>query len=114
MTRPLKPIELHLLLALAVEPAHGYALVRRIEAESGGRVRLLPGNLYAVLRRLVAKGLVEESARAPRPDEDRRRKYYQLTPSGKSVLLREADHLDSLVGRLRSRLTEPVLGERDA
>ena len=110
----LKPIELHLLLALAAEPAHGYALVQRIEVDSEGRVSLLPGNLYAVIRRLEVNGLVRESDREPEPNEDRRRRYYELTPSGRSVLLSEAEHLEILLGHLRSRLTEPVLEERDA
>jgi hypothetical protein len=74
----LRPIELHVLLALIAGPLHGYALVRRIDEDSEGRVRLLPGNLYAVIRRLEAEGLVGESPRNPAPDEDQRRRYYQL------------------------------------
>jgi DNA-binding PadR family transcriptional regulator len=102
----LKPVELHLLLALAREPAHGYALVKRIEEDSAGRLRLLPGNLYGILHRLVEKGLVRASKRGPLPEEDQRRQYYELTASGRRVLERERKHLEELVGHLRSRLAE--------
>jgi len=66
----LRPVELHLLLALSVSPLHGYALVHRIDEDSEGRMRLLPGNLYTVIRRLEADGLVAESPKNPAPAED--------------------------------------------
>ncbi len=104
-----RPIELHVLLALTQGPLHGYALVRRIEEDSDGRLRPLPGNLYTVIRRLEAEGHVRESTTKPAPDEDQRRRYYQLTSAGRKMLAREARHLEYLVERLRGGL-EPVLG----
>ena len=74
----LRLVELHVLLALSAGPLHGYALAGRIAEDSDGRVRLLPGNLYAVIRRLEAEGLVGESRRKPAADEDQRRRCYQL------------------------------------
>jgi DNA-binding PadR family transcriptional regulator len=106
---PLRPIELHVLLALGAGPLHGYALVRRIDEDSDGRLRLLPGNLYSVIRRLEADGLLGESPRKPGPAEDPRRRYYQLTAKGRRTLAREARHLESLLARVRHRL-EPALG----
>ncbi|HSF14661.1 MAG TPA: helix-turn-helix transcriptional regulator [Vicinamibacteria bacterium] len=105
MPSALKPIELHVLLALADEPAHGYALVQRIERDSEQRIRPLPGNLYSVIRRLVAMGFIRENKR--RRGDDPRRRYYELTPTGRKVLLGEARHLEGLVVRLRSRLLGP-------
>ncbi len=61
----IRPVELHVLLALTAGPMHGYALVRRIEDDSEGRLRVLPGNLYTVIRRLEAEGLVRESTAKP-------------------------------------------------
>ncbi|MGH9320584.1 MAG: PadR family transcriptional regulator [Vicinamibacteria bacterium] len=104
----LRPVELHALLALSAGALHGYALARRIAEDSDGRVRLLPGNLYAVIRRLEAEGWVSESRRKPAADEDQRRRYYQLTASGRRKLANEARHLENLVARLRRRL-EPAL-----
>ena len=98
----MRPIELHVLLALSAEPAHGYALVQRIERDSEHRIRPLPGNLYAVIRRLVDMGFIREGRR--RRSDDPRRRYYELTPAGRRVLIGEARHLEGLVARLRSRL----------
>ena len=98
----LKPTDFHVLLALASEPLHGYALVRRIENESEGRVRLLPGNLYAVLRRLGDGGLVEETD-APPDASDRRRRYYRLSDAGREALGAESQRLERLLGSMRER-----------
>ncbi len=105
----IRPIELHVLLALTAGPIHGYALVRRIEDDSEGRLRVLPGNLYTVIRRLEAEGFVRESTVKPRRGEDQRRRYYQLTRDGRRLLERETRHLQKLTDRLRSGL-EPALG----
>lgn len=105
----LRPVELHVLLALSAGPLHGYALVHRIGEDSEDRMHLLPGNLYTVIRRLEADGLVSESQRKPAPDEDQRRRYYKLTAKGRRMLLREACHLENLVQRVRKRM-EPALG----
>ena len=98
----LKPTDFHVLLALASESLHGYGLVRRIEHESEGRVRLLPGNLYAVLRRLGDAGLVEETE-APADASDRRRRYYRLTDGGREALGAESRRLERLLGSMRKR-----------
>lgn len=109
MTSTLTPLELHVLVALADEPAHGYAIVRRIESDSGGRLCPLPGNLYTVIRRVVDRGLVEER-RPPRAGpgraQDPRRRYYGLTRRGRELLHAEVEHLEGLAGRLRTRLAD--------
>jgi len=104
MRDPLKPSDLHVLLALAPGALHGYALVQRIEDESAGRVRLLPGNLYAVLRRLEVGGLLRPARRAPAPDEDQRRRYYELTALGRRTLAEEASRMSALSERVREAL----------
>lgn len=92
---PLRPADLHLLLALAEGDGHGYGLVQAIARDSGGLIRLDPGNLYRVIKRLLADGLIGE-APAPAADADRRR-YYRLTPLGRTVLTLELRRLDALV-----------------
>jgi DNA-binding PadR family transcriptional regulator len=95
---PLKPVDLHLLLALAEEEQHGYGLVQAIEAATDGLVRLDPGNLYRVIKRLLAAGLVAESARRDAPDVDsERRRYYRLTALGQRALAEELRRLQSLM-----------------
>lgn len=94
---PLKPIDLEVLLALAGEDRHGYGLVQQIAEHTSGLIVLDPGNLYRVIKRLLADGLIAESAaRAADPDQERRR-YYRITPLGGRVLAAELERLRALV-----------------
>ena len=92
---PLTNLSLGILLALGDERAHGYAVIKTIERESGGRTRPGAGSLYAALDRMVADGLIEEGD--PRPDEDQRRRYYGLTDMGRRVARAETGRLAELL-----------------
>lgn len=95
---PLKPVELALLLALAEHERHGYGLVQAIAESSGQVIKLEPGNLYRVIKRLLVSRLVAESDRRPAPDlADERRRYYRLTPLGSRVLTLELARLRALI-----------------
>ncbi|MFN8582764.1 MAG: helix-turn-helix transcriptional regulator [Gemmatimonadaceae bacterium] len=95
---PLKPVDFLLLLALADDEQHGYALVQSISARTDGMVELEPGNLYRIIKRLLDDGLVAESERRPAPDlDDERRRYYRLTPLGARVAIEESRRLRALV-----------------
>lgn len=107
---PLKPIELHVLLGLSEAPLHGYALVERIAELSDGKLRLLPGNLYVVLHRLTARGLLRAAGAATNGDvTDARRRAYELTSRGQTALREELARLDRL---LRSDPARSALHER--
>jgi len=96
---PLKPVDLLLLLALADDEQHGYALVQSIAARTDAMVELEPGNLYRLIKRLLGEGLVAESDRRPAPDlDDERRRYYRLTPLGARVAVEESRRLRALIG----------------
>jgi len=96
---PLKPVDLLVLMTLAGGERHGYGIVSDIAEQTDGTIRLVPGNLYAVLQRLCAAGIVEESEHRPAPDlDDRRRRYYAITALGRRVLSAEATRLKGLVG----------------
>ena len=99
---PLKPVDLELLLALADQERHGYGLVQAISEHTDELVVLDPGNLYRVIKRLLAEGLVAESDRET-DDAGERRKYYRLTPLGGRVLTMELDRLRSLVNAASTR-----------
>ncbi len=95
---PLDAREYHLLFALHGTPMHGYALSKTLEQRTGGLIRLAPGNLYRVVRRLLREGLVVEARDVVTPaHEDERRKYYRLTELGRLVLAAEADRMRVLV-----------------
>ena len=95
---PLKPVDLQLLLALAEGERHGYGLVQEIETRTDGLVVLDPGNLYRVIKRLLAAGLVAETEpRAAADLSGERRRYYRLTALGGRVLAAELRRLEALV-----------------
>ena len=94
----MRPIDLSLLLALVDGERHGYALAQEVADRTEGVMALEPGNLYRVLRRLMADGLVDESGTRPAPDlDDERRRYYRLTALGARVAAAELERLRALV-----------------
>jgi len=93
-----------ILASLADQPRHGYALMKDIEALSGGRVRLSTGTLYGALRRLLEYAWIE---RFEQEDTAREKQAYRLTPAGRSYLQLELDRMKQLTraagARLRSK-----------
>ena len=99
----LRSIEFHILLALAGEEQHGYAVIQEIARLTDGDLDVEPGTLYRALRRMLADGWVVESARCPAADlDDERRRYYRLTPLGRRVATAEADRLSRLLAVARA------------
>ena len=94
---PLKPADFHILLTLLDGPLHGYGIMKEVERESGGEVRLEIGSLYRLLGRLLNDGLLEMG------DGDGRRQYYSLSRLGRKVLKAEAQRLAGLVDLVRAR-----------
>ena len=100
---PLPPATFHILLALAAEERHGYAIIQDVAGRTGGEVKLSAGTLYRSIQRMLEQGLIEESRRRPAPDEDdERRRYYLLTPFGEAVARAEARRLTQLVKLARA------------
>jgi len=97
----LKPSDFHVLLALLEGPLHGYGIMKHVETESGGSVRLEIGSLYRLLGRLLDSGLIEEGA------GDERRRCYQLSRAGRRALKAEAERLAGLVNLVRMRKLLP-------
>lgn len=101
---PLRPVEFLVLLVLADGERHGYGIVKDIRDRTGGKVKLLPGNLYAVLRRLMENDLLSESSRRPAEDlDDQRRRYYRITKTGKLILAADAARMKGLVQQVEEK-----------
>jgi DNA-binding PadR family transcriptional regulator len=99
----LRSIEFHVLLALAGEERHGYAILQEVTQLTDGEIELEPGTLYRALHRMLKDGWIAESSRRPAADlDDERRKYYRLTPLGRRIASAEADRLFRLVTIARS------------
>ncbi len=94
---PLPPDTLHILLALASEERHGYAIIQDVEASTDGDLRLSAGTLYRSIARMVEQGLITEVAKRRTAADDERRRYYRITPFGTSVARGEMARLTQLV-----------------
>jgi DNA-binding PadR family transcriptional regulator len=102
--QPLTPPVFQVLLSLADGDKHGYAILKDVEEHSGGEVRLNTGTLYAIIKRLLAEGLILEPRNRPRAeDDDQRRRYYRLTPKGRAVAGAEVERMERLVARAHDR-----------
>ena len=109
---PLKPVDLHILLVLTEQNLHGYGIVKEIETRSDGGLKLQPGNLYRYVRRLVDDGFVVPAGREPTLSEaagaagaeETRRRYYEITASGRQALAAETARMRALVQAAESRL----------
>ena len=101
---PLPSAAFQILVALADQERHGYGIMRQVEEQSGGRVRLGPGTLYSSVRSLLEEGLIEEIAPpAGSGAQQERRRTYRLTGSGRKVARSEADRLADLLRIARAR-----------
>ncbi len=106
---PLPTSQLHILLALATGDNHGYAIMKEIEAFTGGAVTMGPGTLYGAVKQMLKAGLIEESSERPDPAlDDERRRYYRLTDLGARVLDAEVVRLEQLARTARTRQANVV------
>ena len=100
---PLPPAVFQILVALADQDRHGYAIMQDVSARTDGRMKLSPGTLYGSIKRMLDDGLIVEVDERPDPeDDDERRRYYRLTPFGREVALAEADRLTTLLRQARA------------
>jgi DNA-binding PadR family transcriptional regulator len=99
---PLKTAWFHILLALGDGPQHGYAVRSEVEERTEGRVRLWPATLYGSIRDMEEGGLIRECDGPADPDDDPRRRYYELTAWGRDVLRAEVERMQGLVDVARA------------
>ncbi len=95
---PLPSAAFQILLALADSDLHGYAIMRQVEEQTNGRMRLGPGTLYSSIQALLEEGCIEELE--PGKDasaEQERRRVYRLTSAGRKLARSEADRLADLL-----------------
>ena len=94
----LTPAAFQILVSLADADRHGYAMMQEIQDRTSGAVNLSPGTLYGTLKKLLAQGLVTETAERPDPAlDDERRRYYRLTEHGRRAAAGEARRLATIV-----------------
>jgi DNA-binding PadR family transcriptional regulator len=107
MSTALTQTVFHVLLALTEGPLHGYAIMKRVELESG--VPMGPGTIYGSLSRLADAGWVREEE----PDvgaDARRGKAFGLTAAGRDALRAEAARITRLARLKMVRTLAPETG----
>jgi DNA-binding PadR family transcriptional regulator len=100
---PLTPAMFNVLLALAGEDLHGYAILKEVAEQTAGEVQLSTGTLYGIIKRLLVEGLIVEVRRRPVENDDARRRYYHLTDAGREIAVAEARRMEKLVARARTK-----------
>jgi DNA-binding PadR family transcriptional regulator len=118
---PLRPIEFHILVALAAEERHGYGIMQAAARLDADGAHIEPGTLYRALFRMLQAGWIVEAGRRVPPaggpgsrsggahsraqgsrGDDGRRRYYRLTAAGRRVAAAEAERLSRLVREARA------------
>jgi DNA-binding PadR family transcriptional regulator len=102
---PLTEVTYFILLSLASEPKHGYAIMKEVELLSGERVIMSTGTLYGALKRLLDQGWIVRSNNDPEKSSGREKKDYRLTTLGKRILDAEIQRLEGLVSVAQLRTT---------
>jgi DNA-binding PadR family transcriptional regulator len=105
---PLPLATFHILMAVADEDRHGYAIIQDIASRTGGDLQMSAGTLYRSIQRILEQGLIAETQERPAPkDDDERRRYYRITPFGLAVACAEARRLTQMVKLARARGIAP-------
>ena len=80
-------------------PMHGHGIAQHIQQISNDVLRVEEGSLYPALQRMLIKGRVV--AEWKQSDNNRRARYYSLTPKGKKQLLAEIEEFEKVMGAIR-------------
>jgi len=105
--RKLDPLPLaafHILLSLADEDRHGYGIMRHVQQQTEGRMRLGPGTLYSSIQALLEEELIEEVGEPQGSGSgSERRRYYRLTSAGRKLARAEAERLAGILRVARAK-----------
>ena len=91
---PLPAAAFQILMSLVDDDLHGYEIMRRVEEQTTGRLRLGPGTLYSSIQALLEAGFISEVGSS---DGDERRRYYRLTAAGRKAGREEAERMADLL-----------------
>ena len=100
---PLSETTFFILLSLAQEPRHGYAILKDVEILSDGRIRLSTGTLYGALKRFLEGGWIEKVHELTGSQNGRQRQTYRLTSKGRRILEAETRRLGDLLAAAQQR-----------
>ena len=95
-------LDLLILKAVSLGPKHGYGVLLRIEQISGNALTIEQGALYPALFRLEARGLLASEWGVS--ENNRRAKYYRLTPAGRRRLREATEEWDRTTAAMATAL----------
>ena len=98
----------YILLSL-VQPLHGYGIMQKVEEMSNGRVRLAAGTLYGAINTLLERQWIS----ALPEEKDSRKKQYQITQTGKNILIQEINRLKELIANSENFIEEQAYEENN-
>lgn len=107
--RPLRSVELHILLSVVDQPRHGYAILQEAEDRTEGRPGFEIPTLYRALRRLRDEGMIGR-VEAPAHELEARREYWSATEAGRRVLRGELARLEVALAVGRARMGDAGTG----
>lgn len=84
----LPQVAFSILLALSLKERHGYEIIKQVEEDSNGKIRLSPGPLYTSIKQLLEQKLIDEIDK----EDDTRRRYYRLSTKGRTALAEELNY----------------------
>jgi DNA-binding PadR family transcriptional regulator len=88
-----------ILLALSLKERHGYEIIKQVEEDSEGKIKLGPGALYTSIKQLLSQELIVET----KNQEDSTRRYYKLSKNGREALAKELEYYNHAVSLARKR-----------
>jgi len=105
---PLTPAIFYILLSLATKERHGYDIMKQVESDSEGKIKLGPGTLYGAIKRMLEEKLIVEL-----DTNHARRRYYKLTDKGRNIFNSELQRYTEAVelAKKRSLLSNPSIAE---
>jgi transcriptional regulator len=101
-------LDLLILRTLVLGPTHGHAIAKAIEHNSEDVLQVEQGSLYPALHRLIKRGWI--SVEEGTSENNRRAKFYRLTPKGRKQLTIETTKWDKLAGAI-ARILRPAKEE---
>ena len=103
-------LDMLVLRTLVLGPAHGHAIAHAIERNSDDVLQVEQGSLYPALHRLIKRGWIE--AEEGVSENNRRAKFYRLTPKGRKQLAIESGKWQKFAGAI-ARIMRPAESEAD-
>ena len=96
-------LDMLVLKAVSLQPIHGYGILLRIQQISNGALAITQGSLYPAIYRLEQQELIESEWGAS--DNNRRAKFYSITPAGRGRLREERASWDRLAAAIAAAMS---------